>query len=129
MNRYLSRDRPESVQPPGGDGWEATAVAWLLDLAPEYRQYSVVCRHPVILAYIACHLVHGSAEGARWGYRTVRPELAEYARRMQLTPRLMPIASKAVAWLPLSGPWSWWNAPCAVNGSEFGLTPSLEGFE
>ena len=36
----------------------------------------MVCRHPVILASIARHLIHGSAEGARQGYRTVWTELA-----------------------------------------------------
>lgn len=39
----------------------------------------MVCRHPVILASIARHLLHGSAEGAREEYRTVRSELAEHA--------------------------------------------------
>ena len=70
---------PEDVQPRGSEGWEATAVTWLLDLVPEYRQYDMVCRHPVILASIARHLIHGSVEGARAGYRTVRTELAEHA--------------------------------------------------
>jgi len=63
---------PEDVQPPGSEGWEATAVASLLDLVPEYRRYDMVCRHPVILASIARHLIHGSVEGAREGYRTIR---------------------------------------------------------
>ena len=70
---------PKTVQPPGSEGWEATAVAWLLDLVPEYRQYTMVCRHPVILASIARHLIHGSVDGARDGYRTVRTDLAGHA--------------------------------------------------
>jgi hypothetical protein len=44
--RYLPRDWPESVHPPGSEGWEAMAVTWLLDLVPEYRQYGMACRHP-----------------------------------------------------------------------------------
>ena len=44
MARYLPRDWPEGVQPPGSQEWEATAVTWLLDLVPEYRQYPVVRR-------------------------------------------------------------------------------------
>lgn len=76
--RHLPQDWPERVQPPGTEGWEATAVTWLLDLVPAYRQYPVVRRHPVALAYIAHHLVRGSVEGAREGYRTVRAELAEH---------------------------------------------------
>ena len=59
--------------------WEASAVAWLLDLVPEFRQYGAVYRHPVILASIARHLIRGSVAGARDGYRTVRTELAEHA--------------------------------------------------
>ena len=79
MARYVPPDRPERVQPPGTEGWEASAVAWLLELVPEFRQYGAVCRHPVILASIARHLIRGSVEGARDGYRTVRTELAEHA--------------------------------------------------
>jgi hypothetical protein len=70
---------PKEVRPPGTAGWEATAITWLLDLAPEYRQYDVVRRHPVILALIVRHHIHGSVEGARAGYRSVRTELAEQA--------------------------------------------------
>jgi hypothetical protein len=79
MIRNVPPGWPEEVQPPGSDGWEATAVAWLLDVVPEYRAYKMVRRHPVILASIAHHLVHGSVEGAREGYRTVRTELAKHA--------------------------------------------------
>jgi hypothetical protein len=43
-----------------------------------YRQYVMVSRHPVILASIARHLVHGTVEGAHQGYR-VRSELGEHA--------------------------------------------------
>ena len=70
---------PERVEPPRSEGWEATAVAWLLDLAPGYRQHEIVRRYPVILAYIVRHHIHGSLEGAREGYRTIRAELAEQA--------------------------------------------------
>jgi hypothetical protein len=31
MARYMPPDWPERVQPPGTEGWEASAVAWLLD--------------------------------------------------------------------------------------------------
>lgn len=36
MAQYVPPGWLEGVQPPGADEWEATAVAWLLDLAPEY---------------------------------------------------------------------------------------------
>ena len=65
MAQYVPPDWPAGVHPPGSEGWEGTAVTWLLDLVPEYRQYTLVCRHPVILASIARHLIRGSVEGAR----------------------------------------------------------------
>ena len=81
---------PEAVAPPGSEGWEATAVAWLLDLAPRYRQYEMMRRYPVILAYIARHHVHGGLAGAREGYRTIRAELVE-----QVPPHAVDAALKA----------------------------------
>jgi hypothetical protein len=41
MVRNMPPGWPQDVQPPGGEGWEATAVTWLLDLVPEYRQYDI----------------------------------------------------------------------------------------
>lgn len=49
-------------------------VTWLLDLVPEYRHYTMMCTHPVILAFIARHLVHDSVAGARDGYRTFQTD-------------------------------------------------------
>jgi hypothetical protein len=46
-----------------------------LDLVPEYRQHVAVRRHPVILAFIARHVIAGAVEGARQGYRVTRSEL------------------------------------------------------
>jgi hypothetical protein len=68
---------PDGVRPPGSGSWEASAVAWLLGLVPEYRDVGVVYRFPVLLAFIARHAVHGRVEGARAGYRVLRAELAE----------------------------------------------------
>lgn len=51
--------------------------AWLLDLVPEYRQHATVRRHPLVLAFIARHVIDGATEGARHGYRTTRSELDE----------------------------------------------------
>jgi hypothetical protein len=76
---YLPAGWPEAVAPPGSEDWEASAVAWLLELLPEFRQYTMVCRHPVILASVARHIIGGAVEGARQGYRTVRTELGELA--------------------------------------------------
>jgi hypothetical protein len=52
-------------------------VAWLLDLVPDLRGHSVVRRHPVIMAVIARHMVTGTLEGARQGYRVARSELGQ----------------------------------------------------
>ena len=90
MADYLPPGWPDAVGPPGSEGWEATAVAWLLDLVPRYRQHEVVCRYPVILAYVARHHIHGSLAGAREGYRTIRTELAE-----QVPPHAADAALKA----------------------------------
>jgi hypothetical protein len=68
---------PDEVSPPGTPDWEASAVAWLLDLVPEYRQHATVRRHPLVLAFIARHVIDGATEGARHGNRTTRSELGE----------------------------------------------------
>lgn len=41
---YLPADWPEAVAPPGSQDWEASAVAWLLDLVPDLRGHSAVRR-------------------------------------------------------------------------------------
>jgi hypothetical protein len=74
---YLPAGWPEAVAPPGAEDWEATAVAWLLDCVPDLRTRTMIRRHPVALAAIARHVLTGSLEGARQGYRTARSELGE----------------------------------------------------
>jgi hypothetical protein len=70
---------PEAVRPPGSGDFEASAIAWLLDVVPpEYRQYAVLRRHPAALASMARYYAHGCVEGARRGYRTASRELAEH---------------------------------------------------
>ena len=76
---HLPPGWPETVAPPGSEDWEASAVAFLLDLLPEYRLHTVARRYPVILAFIARHTLEGAVAGARNGYRTARTELAEAA--------------------------------------------------
>ena len=77
MAGYVPPGWPDDVLPPGSEDWESTAVAWLLDQVPEYRPHTAVSRHPIVLASVARHLIHGTVEGAREGYRTVRSELGE----------------------------------------------------
>ena len=51
-------------------------MAWLLDLVPpDYRQHSVLRRHPLALATLARHHVRACLDGARQGYRTTRTDL------------------------------------------------------
>lgn len=76
MDAYLPAGWPAGVQPPGTDGFERTAVAWLLDVVPpDYRLYGVLRRHPVALATMAKHHLAACVEGARDGYRTARTDL------------------------------------------------------
>jgi hypothetical protein len=64
------------VHPPGSTDFEATAVAWLLDVVPpDYRLYGVLRRHPIALAVMARHHVAACVQGAREGYRSARTEL------------------------------------------------------
>jgi hypothetical protein len=35
-------------------------------------------RHPVVLAYIARHVLNGEVDGARRGYRTIRSDLGDH---------------------------------------------------
>jgi hypothetical protein len=66
------------VHPPGSTDFEATAVAWLLDVVPpDYRLYGVLRRHPIALAAMARHHVAACVQGAREGYRTARTELGD----------------------------------------------------
>jgi hypothetical protein len=66
------------VHPPGSEGFERTAVAWLLDVVPpDYRLHGVLQRHPIALATLARRHLAACVEGARQGYRTARTELGD----------------------------------------------------
>lgn len=65
---------PDGLAPPGSDAFEAAAVTWMLELAPDLRTHAVK-RYPAALAALARHVTAGAAEGARAGYRTARTEL------------------------------------------------------
>jgi hypothetical protein len=73
---YLPPGWPAGVHPPGTDGFEQTAVTWLLDVLPaDYRVHGVLRRHPVALAAVARHYLDACVAGARSGYRGARTEL------------------------------------------------------
>jgi hypothetical protein len=76
MAAYLPPGWPTGVHPPGSEGFERTAVAWLLDMVPpDYRLHGVLQRHPIALATLARRHLAACVEGARQGYRTARTEL------------------------------------------------------
>ncbi len=74
---YLPLGWPEGVPPPGTPDWELAATEWLVELAPDLRGHTAIRRHPVILATIVRHVLTGSLEGVRQGYRLARTELGE----------------------------------------------------
>jgi hypothetical protein len=74
---YLPPGWPAGVHPPGTEGFEQTAVTWLLDVLPaDYRVHGVLRRHPVALAAVARHYLDACVAGARSGYRGARTELS-----------------------------------------------------
>jgi hypothetical protein len=76
MAAYLPPGWPTGVHPPSSEGFERTAVAWLLDVVPpDYRLHGVLQRHPLALATLARRHLAACVEGARQGYRTARTEL------------------------------------------------------
>jgi hypothetical protein len=75
---YVPTGWPPGVHPPGTEGFEQTAVKWLLDVVPpDYRLHGVLMRHPIALASLARHHVAACVEGARQGYRAARAELGQ----------------------------------------------------
>jgi hypothetical protein len=75
---YLPPGWPAGVHPPGSEGFEETAVAWLLDvIPPDYRVHGVLRRHPIALAVLASHHLAACVQGARQGYRSARSELGD----------------------------------------------------
>jgi hypothetical protein len=76
VGAYVPPGWPAGVHPPGSEGFEETALTWLLDVVPpDYRLHGVLRRHPVALATLARHHVAACVQGAREGYRTARAEL------------------------------------------------------
>jgi hypothetical protein len=75
---YVPTGWPDGVHPPGSEGFEQTAVSFLLDVVPpDYRLHGVLVRHPVALAALARHHLEACVQGAREGYRCARTELGK----------------------------------------------------
>ncbi len=76
---YVPPGWPSQVRPPGVSGWEATAIAYLLDCCPpDFRSYRVLRNHPIVLAQFATHFVDGQHEASQRGLAAVRTSLGEY---------------------------------------------------
>lgn len=74
---YAPPGWPSQVRPPGAPGWEATAIAFLLDCCPaDFRAYRVLRNHPVVLAQFALHFVNGQHEASQRGLAEVRTSLS-----------------------------------------------------
>ncbi len=68
------------VRPPDAPDWERTAVDWMLDRCPpEYRGYSGLRRHPVVLARFALLHVEAMQTAARRGTSEARTALRDVA--------------------------------------------------
>jgi hypothetical protein len=68
---------PQGVLPPGVDGWEATAAAFLFDCCPpDYRAHAVLRRHPVVLARFATTHLGAQLTAGADGLGRLRVDLA-----------------------------------------------------
>ena len=71
---------PREVRPPDAPDWERTVVNWLLDLCPpDYRRYSGLRRHVVVLARFAVLHVEAEQAAVRRGLSEVRSDLRDVA--------------------------------------------------
>ncbi len=71
---------PPQVRPPDAPAWERTAANWLLDICPpEYRAYSGLRRHVVVLARFAVLHVEASQAACRRGLSEARSDLRDVA--------------------------------------------------
>jgi hypothetical protein len=69
---------PREVRPPGVEEWEGSAAPWLLDISPpELRSYTVLRRHPVVLARFAAVHTEAALEAARRALGEVRTSLRD----------------------------------------------------
>ena len=71
---------PSEVRPPDAPDWERTAANWLLDLCPpDYRAYTALRHHVVVLARFAVLHVEASQAACRRGLSEARADLRDVA--------------------------------------------------
>ncbi len=75
---YVPPGWPEAVQPPAGEEWIPSAVAFLLDCCPsDYRGHQVLRRHPVVLARLAAQFVESQIRASREALASTRAGLGD----------------------------------------------------
>lgn len=80
MSAYVPPGWPSQVRPPDAPDWEVTAASWLLDVCPpEYRRYSGLRRHVVVLARFAVLHVEADQAAVRRGLSQARGDLRDVA--------------------------------------------------
>ncbi len=80
MSTYVPPGWPRQVRPPDAPDWEVTAANWLLDLCPpDYRRYSGLRRHLVVLARFAVLHVEADQAAVRRGLSEIRGDLRDVA--------------------------------------------------
>lgn len=68
------------MRPPDAPDWEVTAASWLLDLCPpDYRRFSGLRRHVVVLARFAVLHVEAQQLATRRGLSEIRGDLRDVA--------------------------------------------------
>ena len=71
---------PRQVRPPDAPDWEVTAASWLLDLCPpDYRRFSGLRKHVVVLARFAVLHVEAQQLATRRGLSEIRGDLRDVA--------------------------------------------------
>ena len=79
MSAHVPPGWPPGVPPAHTPGWEAPAVAWLLDSCPpDYRLYAGWRKNPVALAWLADRHIDGQITAMRQAYREARVELGPH---------------------------------------------------
>ena len=80
VSLYVPPGWPRQVRPPDAPDWEVTAANWLLDLCPpDYRRYSGLRRHLVVLARFAVLHVEADQAAVRRGLSEIRGDLRDLA--------------------------------------------------
>jgi hypothetical protein len=68
---------PGQVRPPGAEDWHLSAVGFLFDCCPpDYRSYSVLRRHPIVLARFAITHLDAQLEANTGDLARLRTALA-----------------------------------------------------